>query len=80
MENHRVVSEEEGKNLSKLYNMQYFETSAKDDTGVNEAFDSMSTNILSSLMISPDYLSLSKESLILEGKKKNASKKKSKCC
>ena len=26
------------------------------------------------------YLSLSKESLILEGKKKNASKKKSKCC
>ena len=79
MTNHRVVSEEEGKALADLNHLHYFETSAKDDMGVNEVFDFMSTKILSSLEVSPNYLGLSKENLMLQANKEKGTKKSS-CC
>ena len=79
MTNHRIISEDEGRALASANNLHYFETSAKDDTGFNEVFDFMSTKILSSIEVSPDYLNLSKEKLSLQaGNKKTV--KKDKCC
>lgn len=80
MTNHRVVSEEEGRKLaSEMGGLDYFETSAKDDTGVNELFDFMCNKILSSIQVSPEYLALSKENMMLQVNKKPEHKK-SKCC
>ena len=79
MTNHRVVSEEEGRAVAATYHLDYFETSAKDDTGVNELFDFMCTKILSSIQVSPEYLALSKDNMQLHAHKKPAAKK-DKCC
>ena len=79
MTNRRVVSEDEGRAIASTYNLDYFETSAKDDTGVNELFDYMCTKILSSIQISPEYLALSKDNLQLQVNKKPPGKK-GKCC
>ena len=64
MTNLRVVSEEQGRSLSQEYSMYYFETSAKDDLGVCEAFDFMANKILSSIEVSPDYLNITPENLL----------------
>ena len=64
MTNLRVVSEEQGRSLSQEYSMYYFETSAKDDLGVSEAFDFMANKILSSIEVSPDYLNITPENLL----------------
>jgi Ras-related protein Rab-1A len=78
MTNLRVVSEEEGRSLAGLYNLNYFEASAKDDSGVNEVFDFMSNKILSAIEVSPDYLNFSKDKLLLQAETKP--EKKDKCC
>ncbi|OMJ91973.1 hypothetical protein SteCoe_5409 [Stentor coeruleus] len=80
MINHRVVSEDEGRALANSKSLPYFETSAKDDTGVNELFEYMSTKILSSVQVSPDYLGLSKEGLSIKAQNSDHNKKKEKCC
>ena len=64
MTNLRVVSEEEGRRLGQEHNLYYFETSAKDDVGVNEAFEFMANKILSNIEVSPDYLNMPIESLL----------------
>lgn len=61
--NLRVVKEEQGRALSQEHNLYYFETSAKDDLGVNEVFDFMSNKILSSIEVTPDYLNITPENL-----------------
>jgi small GTP-binding protein len=63
MLNHRVVNESDGKLLSQQYSLYYFETSAKDDVGVNEVFDFMANKMFSNLSVSPDYLNMTAESL-----------------
>ena len=40
----RVITTEEGKDLAKLYNMDYYETSAKTRHNVNEMFDKVILN------------------------------------
>jgi len=37
----RVITYEEGRKLADLYEMQFFETSAKDDKNVNDSFHSI---------------------------------------
>lgn len=69
MTNLRIVTEEEGRILSKENNLYYFETSAKDDVGVNEAFDFMANKIFSNVEICPDFLNVSLESMLKKASK-----------
>jgi small GTP-binding protein len=78
MINLRVVKEDEGKDLAGKYSLNYFETSAKNENGVYEAFDFMAVKIISFLKVSASYLSHSHASIILKSKKKEV--KKSSCC
>ena len=39
LEHRRVVSSEQGKELARLYNIQFIETSAKDTININELFE-----------------------------------------
>lgn len=42
----RIISEEEGKKIAEEYNLNYFETSAKDNIGINEAMRDIIKDIL----------------------------------
>jgi len=52
----RVISYEMGKAFCDRYGMEYFECSAKNDTGIDEAFLSLSSRI--SLTVKEDYVIL----------------------
>jgi len=49
-EKQRVVSKEEGENLAKRYNIQFFETSAKQGINVDEAFYCIAKEVKDRLM------------------------------
>ena len=71
----REVTEEEGKELAKNNNLPFFETSAKDTTNINEAFNCIVTNLLKN----------KSNSTVNEGEKKTffiaeVKKKKKGCC
>ena len=42
----RLISEEDGKKIAEEYNLSYFETSAKDNIGINEAMKEIINDIL----------------------------------
>lgn len=75
MINHRVVSEQEGRDLAKSHKLHYFESSAKDGTGVVEIFNFMATQILAAMEIRPNYIKRSKESFLLARMEKEPNKK-----
>ena len=45
LEDERKISREEAQNLAKSYKMQYFETSAKENNGINELFETVLNRI-----------------------------------
>jgi Ras family. len=45
MTNLRIISENDGKSLASEFSVTYFETSAKNEIGVNEAFGFMANKI-----------------------------------
>ena len=51
----RVVTEEEGKELANKYNMKFFETSAKINMNVKEAFECLIKEILDTLLGKKKY-------------------------
>ena len=46
MENERKVTVEQGRDFASQYGMKFFETSAKNSTNVNEAFITMTQEIM----------------------------------
>ena len=44
--NDRKITQEEGQKVANTYNIKYFETSAKDDTGIKEAIRTIINDIL----------------------------------
>ena len=46
MENERKVTTEQGKEFADQYGMKFFETSAKNSTNVNEAFITMTKEVM----------------------------------
>jgi small GTP-binding protein len=77
MVNHRVVSTEEGEALASTLNLPYFETSAKDDNGVTQVFEFMTSKILTNLQASSNHITPSNVSVLSRDKK---DKKEKKCC
>eukprot|EP00606_Chrysophyceae_sp_TOSAG23-5_P000923 GSChrysophyteH2.ASY1.ANO1.1215.1 assembled CDS len=51
----RVVARSAAEALANEYGIAYFETSAKKDIGVDDAFDKMATTIVEHLKVSPDH-------------------------
>jgi len=45
LEDQRKISREEAQDLAKSYKMQYFETSAKENKGINELFETLLNRI-----------------------------------
>ena len=64
MTNLRVINEEQGRLLSHENGLYYFETSAKDDIGVNEAFQFMANKIISNFKVCSNYLNITPEILL----------------
>ena len=56
LEEHRVVSEDRGKELAKSYHIPYFETSAKTGEGVNECFNQLIRQIFSESKIFVEFI------------------------
>lgn len=46
LEDSRDITKAEGQRLARKYNIQYFETSARTDTGVNEAFQALAEAVV----------------------------------
>ena len=44
--NDRKITQEDGQKVANTYNIKYFETSAKDDTGIKEAMRTIINDIL----------------------------------
>ena len=78
MSNLRVITEDQGRSLAVQYALSYFETSAKNEQGVKEAFDFIGYNIISLIQITPSYLQHTKDSILLRAN--TVEKKKPKCC
>eukprot|EP00468_Gymnochlora_sp_CCMP2014_P013799 CAMPEP_0167755648 /NCGR_PEP_ID=MMETSP0110_2-20121227/8946_1 /TAXON_ID=629695 /ORGANISM="Gymnochlora sp., Strain CCMP2014" /LENGTH=197 /DNA_ID=CAMNT_0007641669 /DNA_START=52 /DNA_END=645 /DNA_ORIENTATION=- len=72
LHNQRQVQYKQGEDLAKEYKIKFFETSAKDNVNVNEAFTSLALVVCDRLH---DLKKNKKEQLTLEGKKG-----KSGCC
>ena len=51
----KAVSAGEGAALAKKFNVQFFETSAKNNTGVDEAFQSMASTIVQNMKEDPEH-------------------------
>ena len=68
----REVNEEEGIELGEKYGFKFLETSAKENININEAFDTLVSEIIKK------YEGVGRNSLTLS--KTNLKKKKKKCC
>ena len=77
MINHRQITEQQGKEIAEKYKLDYFECSAKDETGVFEAFDYMAHKIICLEQVK-DGTYKDTNSFLLK-KKKRLNKKKNKC-
>jgi len=70
MKDHRVISPEAGKALADEYGMAFYETSAKQNVNVAEAFYSITRDI--KIRLEKDNVKSNEPKLQLEGKSKNA--------
>ena len=70
MTNLRIISENDGKSLASEFSVTYFETSAKNEIGVNEAFGFMANKIWCFMNISNSFLLHSNHSILVKAKKK----------
>ena len=70
----RIVSKEEGKKMAKQYNLQFFETSAKDGTNVEKCFLEIAQQIIEKK--SQRKMSISNNKIL----KKQKNDKNKKCC
>ena len=70
----RVISKEKGKELAKILNIDYYETSALNGTGINEAFEGITKTIMKRKNI------INNEGRTISLVSNNEEKKKKTCC
>jgi len=82
----RVVARSAAEALATEYGISYFETSAKKDIGVDDAFDKMATTIVENLRNSPDHygseggISLNNKSTTLKSGAQAPARSSGACC
>ena len=74
LEDNREVSTEDGEKLAKEHNLEFFETSAKDNININEAFENLVSQILSVSGTGE------RESIVITRDNNKVNKDKKKCC
>jgi len=67
LEHRRAVSTEQGKELARLYNIQFIETSAKDTINIDELFTKTTKTFIDKQII--NNVSSKKETRTLQGSK-----------
>lgn len=72
------VSPEKGKALAAEYGIKFFETSAKMNTNVDEAFMSIAKDIVDRLKENPDHYGSSNGGTVISNESKKAEK--GSCC
>ena len=77
MESDRKVTVEQGKDFASQYGMKFFETSAKENRNVEEAFKEMTKDIINSLKKVNEKANAS---FVIEKKKGKDLNKKGRCC
>ena len=75
--NQRQVQKEEGKELAKKYNFNFFETSAKSGNNIEEGFKNITIDVMGDIKIIHNKRS---SSSILKRPKKKKTQKKENCC
>lgn len=80
MEAQREVSSAEGQELAREYGMKFFETSARSNTNVSEAFSTLSTDVIQRLLASGDQAHQQAGSVNLASYSSTQEKKKGGCC
>ena len=74
LEDNREVSTEDGEKLAKEHNLEFFETSAKDNINIKEAFENLVSQILSVSGTGE------RESIVITRDNNKVNKDKKKCC
>ena len=77
LEKNRKVTFEKGKEFANLHGMKFFETSAKENRNVEEAFKEMTKDIINSFKKVNEKLN---SSFVIEKKKGKDLNKKGRCC
>ena len=77
LEKNRKVTFEKGKEFANLHGMKFFETSAKENKNVEEAFKEMTKDIINSFKKVNEKLN---SSFVIEKKKGKDLNKKGRCC
>lgn len=75
----RKVSPEQGKKLAAEFGIKFFETSAKTNQGVDEAFSSMAKDIVERLKVNPEHYG-GEGGVNIRKDSKKASPEKGGCC
>ena len=76
LENSRVISTEEGRELAKKYNIEFYETSAQKGNNIDKVFDSLAKKILQD----PNFQRTESEASSQLSRRKLNVKDKKKCC
>ena len=79
-ESDRKVSPKQGQDLAKEFGIKFFETSAKTNTGVDDAFMTMARDIVERLKVNPEHFGTEGGMNIRKDGGKKVSPDKSGCC
>ena len=80
LENERVIKKEEGEEFASLKDMKFFETSAKENIQVQEAFIQLTKDIIKSLSKEKTLERRSNSIKLKPGQSSDLSLEKKKCC
>ena len=76
----RKISQEEAQNLAKSYKMQYFETSAKENKGINELFETLLNRIYKIRTLGRQDSFKLKAASTMDNPEETVQRKKAGCC
>jgi small GTP-binding protein len=79
LESNRTVSKEEGYRLANEFNFSFFETSAKENISINEAFETLTRDMIRKGKENFEYNRMRNQTITIKKRSKSSTNKKS-CC